>query len=47
MAFLGTNTWGIVGYTPQSAEALARNILLYSQNPAMGNADNKGAAEAK
>jgi hypothetical protein len=31
--FLGTNTWGIVGYAPSTAEALGRNILLYSLNP--------------
>lgn len=28
--FLGTNTWGINGYTPASAQALARNILTYA-----------------
>ena len=28
--FLGTNTWGISGYTPASAQALARNILAYA-----------------
>jgi len=27
--FLGTNTWGINGYTPASAQGLARDILLY------------------
>jgi hypothetical protein len=27
---LGTNTWPIKGYTPESAQALARNILLYT-----------------
>jgi hypothetical protein len=27
--FLGTGTWGIVGYAPASSEALARNLLLY------------------
>ncbi len=30
---LGTNTWGIVGYTPESAEKLVRNILLYVTEP--------------
>ena len=29
--FLGTNTWGIVGYAPESSETIARNILLYAQ----------------
>ncbi|MCL2649303.1 MAG: DUF4159 domain-containing protein [Phycisphaerales bacterium] len=28
--FLGTNTWGIIGYAPQSSEALGRNILLFA-----------------
>ena len=28
---LGTNTWGIAGYTPASAQKLARDILLYAQ----------------
>jgi hypothetical protein len=32
--FLGTNTWGITGYGPASAEALGRNILLFSAKPA-------------
>ncbi len=27
---LGTNTWGIIGYAPDSSEALVRNILLYA-----------------
>ncbi len=27
---LGTNTWGISGYTPASAQALARDIILYA-----------------
>jgi hypothetical protein len=27
---LGTNTWGINGYTAESAQGLARNILLYT-----------------
>ena len=30
---LGTNTWGILGYTPESSMALARNILLYALSP--------------
>jgi hypothetical protein len=30
--FLGTNTWGIVGYSPATSEALGRNILLYAAN---------------
>ncbi|MCL2646397.1 MAG: DUF4159 domain-containing protein [Phycisphaerales bacterium] len=32
--FLGVNTWGIIGYAPATAEAIGRNILLYSLNPA-------------
>ncbi len=28
---LGTQTWGIVGYTPETAETLVQNILLWSQ----------------
>jgi hypothetical protein len=32
--FLGTNTWGIIGYAPSTAEALGRNIVLFSLNPA-------------
>jgi hypothetical protein len=31
---LGTNTWSINGYTPESAQALARNMLLYALNNA-------------
>ncbi len=31
--FLGTHTWGILGYTPESAQALIRNILLYASTP--------------
>ena len=31
--FLGTNTWGIVGYSPATSQALGRNILLYAANP--------------
>ena len=27
---LGTNTWGISGYTPASAQSLARDIILYA-----------------
>jgi len=27
---LGTNTWGIVGYDPASAEKIARNVVLYA-----------------
>ncbi len=27
---LGTNTWGIAGYAPQSAQAIARNVMLYA-----------------
>jgi hypothetical protein len=28
--FLGTNTWGVVGYAPATSEALGRNIVLYA-----------------
>ncbi|NNM84932.1 MAG: DUF4159 domain-containing protein [Phycisphaerales bacterium] len=27
---LGTNTWGIAGYAPKSAQAIARNVMLYA-----------------
>jgi len=27
---LGTNTWGIAGYTPESAQTLVRNIMMYA-----------------
>ncbi len=27
---LGTNTWGIAGYAPKSAQSLTRNLLLYT-----------------
>jgi hypothetical protein len=30
--FLGTNTWGIVGYSPSASQALGRNILLFAQS---------------
>jgi hypothetical protein len=39
--FLGTNTWGILGYAPATSEALGRNIVLYSFNPVP--APNKAA----
>lgn len=29
---LGTNTWGISGYSPASAQAIMRDLLLYSAN---------------
>ncbi len=29
---LGTNTWGIAGYTPASAVNIARDVLMYSLN---------------
>jgi hypothetical protein len=28
--FLGTSTWGVVGYSPASSEAMGRNLLLYA-----------------
>ncbi|MCL2645943.1 MAG: DUF4159 domain-containing protein [Phycisphaerales bacterium] len=31
--FLGTSTWGILGYSPKSAEAIGRNLLLYVSPP--------------
>jgi hypothetical protein len=34
--FLGSNTCGIMGYAPATSEAIAQNILMYSQNPALG-----------
>jgi hypothetical protein len=36
--FLGTNTWGILGYAPASAQALGRNIILYALHPNAGDA---------
>jgi hypothetical protein len=30
---LGTSTWGIAGYAPRDADAIARNLLLYSLKP--------------
>jgi hypothetical protein len=33
---LGTNTWGILGYAPESAVNLARNMLLYAVDPKAG-----------
>ena len=27
---LGTNTWGILGYAPESAQAIARNVMMYA-----------------
>jgi hypothetical protein len=41
--FLGTSTWGILGYAPSTAEALGRNILLYALNPAAKPADAAAA----
>jgi len=35
---LGTNTWGILGYSPETSETLARNILLYAANNSPGAA---------
>jgi len=32
--FLGTGTWGIIGYGPKSAEAIGRNLLLQVSPPA-------------
>ncbi len=31
--FMGTTTWGNVGYMPESAQDIARNILLYVNDP--------------
>ena len=43
--FLGTNTWGIVGYAPNSAQALGRNIILYALHPSGGDA--KASSDGK
>ena len=42
---LGTNTWGILGYATDTAQALARNMLLYAKDPKAGkdgNAEDAG-----
>jgi hypothetical protein len=31
--FLGTSTWGVVGYSPASSEAIGRNLILYAAEP--------------
>jgi hypothetical protein len=33
---LGTNTWDVLGYTPDYAQALARSLLLYAADPKAG-----------
>ena len=33
---LGTQTWGILGYTPESSQSLVRNVLLYGKDPKAG-----------
>jgi hypothetical protein len=47
--FLGTSTWGIIGYAPETAQALARNILLFSedQKAVVAAAPDPKAAVAK
>jgi hypothetical protein len=35
-ALLGTNTWGILGYEPNSAAQLMRNVLLWSRSLTAG-----------
>ncbi|MCL2639769.1 MAG: DUF4159 domain-containing protein, partial [Phycisphaerales bacterium] len=42
--FLPVNTWGIIGYSPATAEAIGRNILLYSLNPTTAAAPTEAAA---
>jgi hypothetical protein len=42
---LGTNTYGILGYSPNAAANLARNLLLYGNDPKAGN-NGPGAAAA-
>jgi hypothetical protein len=34
--FLGTNTWGIVGYEASTAEGIGRNVVLFAQEQAAG-----------
>ena len=41
---LGTNTWGIVGYAPESAAALVRNILLFASAPPVKPTTTSGPA---
>jgi hypothetical protein len=36
--FFGTNTSGILGYAPVSAQALGFNILLYALHPKVSDA---------
>jgi hypothetical protein len=33
---VGVNAWGILGYAPESAQELVRNILLYASDPKAG-----------
>ena len=42
---LGTNTWGIKGYSPDSAQAVLRNMLLASTNRPNSTAKRHGALE--
>jgi hypothetical protein len=42
---LGTNTWGIMGYSPESALELMRNMILYGANPKAGK-EGPGVGEA-
>lgn len=41
---LGTSTWGILGYTPEWAQAIARNVVLYALNPTPAAATTAPAA---
>jgi hypothetical protein len=43
---LGTNTWAILGYTPESARALTRNMLIYALNRAPASATRPARPQA-
>jgi len=45
--FLGTNTWGVIGYAASTSEKLGRNIVLYAINPAAATMPATAPAEPK
>jgi hypothetical protein len=46
LGYLGTTTAGFTGYTPESAELLARNMILYSQAVVASTPKTRPAATA-